>query len=739
MSDVRLAVDFGTSNTTAVLAQPAGPGRPLLFDGSEMLPSAVCVGPGTGLFVGPDAGLLVGRDALHAARSNPAGFEPHPKRRVDDETVLLRHSGRPVEVPVVEVFAAVLGRVAAEARRVAGELPAPVALTCPAGWGTPRRGVLLAAARRAGLIDPFLVVEPVAAAAFFVEVVGARLPVGGYAVVYDFGAGTFDATVVRRTADGFAVLATGGLAELGGLDLDAAIVDHLRRIHGDRTQPTAWRRLGRPESTDDRRSARAFWDDVRGAKEMLTRASATQVHVPHLDVDLPLTRDEFEQLARPIVDRTVDCVAGVLRTAGVPADQLAGLFLVGGSSRVPLVDTMLRERLGVMPVAVDQPELVVALGASLTTGPAGPTGPTGPAGPTGPTGSDATPIRAVAVEPTAVDLDGRAPARRWRPSVAVFAATLTLILAASIGTAWAVLADREPPGPDAGAAGPASSLLPVIDTGYATVHAIAFGPDGRSVATAGGNDHNARIWDAVTGELGVVLSGSSVVSAVAFSPDGTLLATDSTIWTVDTASQAHSLDSSHYWVSFNRDGTLLAVAGGYSVNEGVRLFDPATGELVRSLSEEYASGVAFSPDGTRVAAAAGYKGTLVLLDVATGDPVQAYTGGGGIPAFSPDGRFVASSGEAAVGLWEVDTARPVRSFETGGGEGHPVFSPDGRLLAAAGADLVVRLWNVDTATLVSEFPGHTDDVTGLAFSPDGRYLASGGADHTVRLWSVPVA
>ena len=83
----RLGVDFGTSTTVAVLAWPDGAVKPLVFDGSELLPSAVCLdGDGT---------LLVGRDAIHAARSKPEGFEPNPKRCVDDGAVLLSEVEEP--------------------------------------------------------------------------------------------------------------------------------------------------------------------------------------------------------------------------------------------------------------------------------------------------------------------------------------------------------------------------------------------------------------------------------------------------------------------------------------------------------------------------------------------------------------------------------------------------------------------------------------------------------------------
>ncbi|WP_327001730.1 Hsp70 family protein [Dactylosporangium sp. NBC_01737] len=146
-----LGVDFGTSTTVAVLAGPDGRPRPLLFDGAELLPSAVCADE--------DGNLLVGRDAVHAARAYPGGYEPHPKRSVDDGTLLL--GGR--EFPVVDVFAAVLRPVAAEAGRVAGGPVPGAVLTCPAGWGARRQAVLVGAAEAAGLPGPRVLAEPVAA------------------------------------------------------------------------------------------------------------------------------------------------------------------------------------------------------------------------------------------------------------------------------------------------------------------------------------------------------------------------------------------------------------------------------------------------------------------------------------------------------------------------------------------------------------------------------------------------
>src|SRR5262249_48801597 len=152
---------------------PDGRIRPLLFDGSPVLPSAVYAS---------DTGLATGRDAERSARIRPDAFEPNPKRRVDDGTVLL--GGR--ELRVVDLFAAVLRRVLAEAGRVAGGAPAGLVLTHPAAWGPPRCDVLVQAAARAGMPVPRLVPEPVAAAAYFVGPAGVPVPVGGCIAVYDF-------------------------------------------------------------------------------------------------------------------------------------------------------------------------------------------------------------------------------------------------------------------------------------------------------------------------------------------------------------------------------------------------------------------------------------------------------------------------------------------------------------------------------------------------------------------------
>ncbi|MEV4131957.1 Hsp70 family protein [Dactylosporangium sp. NPDC049742] len=354
----RLGIDFGTSNTVAVIHENDGRSRPVLFDGFPLLPSCVCLAL-------DGQGLLVGREAMHAARVHPERYEPHPKRRIDDGTVLLGDT----EHQVATLIAATLARVRAETVRTMGDEPGTVVITYPAAWGPRRRSVLLDAARLAGLGTPQLVPEPVAAAAFFVAATDAAVPVGSRVVVYDFGAGTFDASVVTRTATGWDVIASEGLDDAGGLDVDTAIVEYLSTVHST-AHPDEMRRLTSPQTVADRRANRNLWEDVRTAKEILSRSASTYIHVPLVEQDAPLGREQLERLARPVVDRTVALTRTVL-TSAEPARPLAGLFLVGGSSRMPLVATLLHQATGVAPTVLEQPELVVAEGSArplATTG-----------------------------------------------------------------------------------------------------------------------------------------------------------------------------------------------------------------------------------------------------------------------------------------------------------------------------------------------------------------------------------
>lgn len=356
-----LSVDLGTSNTVAVLAAHGRPPRLVEVEGSAAMPSAVFAAAGVAADGAEgDGRLVVGKEAERRARLDPARFEPNPKRRVDEGTLLL---GDRV-VAVTEAFAAVLGKVGEETtRQLGGARPDEVRLTHPAQWGPVRRNVLLSAARRAGLgANLILVPEPVAAAAHFASFPGRTLAPGQALAVYDLGAGTFDMAIVGATQNGFVVLAEAGLPDLGGLDVDQALLEHVGRQVSAR-DPGHWQRLLKPQSTADRRAQRALREDVRAAKEALSGHPQTEVPLPEPFGDVLVTRAELEILIRPNLLRSVEMLDATVRSAGLGRERLAGVYLVGGSSRIPLAATLISEQLRIVPTNLDQPETAVALGA----------------------------------------------------------------------------------------------------------------------------------------------------------------------------------------------------------------------------------------------------------------------------------------------------------------------------------------------------------------------------------------
>ncbi|WP_037314732.1 type VII secretion-associated protein [Amycolatopsis orientalis] len=370
---VRVAVDFGTSSTCVVASINGREPQVVVVDGQPLMSSAV--------YAAPDGTLFVGQEAERQAAVDPSRYEPNPKRRIDEGDLLLGDN----VLRVTDVVHAVLKRAVTEARRLAGDAEVELlVLTHPADWGATRTRLLRQAAGRLAR-QVALVPEPVAAAVYHaatfapaelnsertVEFSGRP---GDALAVLDLGGGTVDVSVVQRMpgspADrsspakraGFQVLATRGDPSFGGADVDQALLEHVGSLVSS-VDPPEWRKLVEGRELTDRRRRRVLRQDVRGAKETLSRHAYTDVPMPPPFADAHVTREDLERLIAGPLGRAVELTVAAIADSGLRPKQLTAIFLVGGSSRIPMVSRLVHERTGVVPTTLDQPETVVARGA----------------------------------------------------------------------------------------------------------------------------------------------------------------------------------------------------------------------------------------------------------------------------------------------------------------------------------------------------------------------------------------
>jgi len=356
----RLAVgiDLGTTHSLVAAVRSGSPEALRDETGAALLPSAV-------RYLA-DGGVVVGQTALAQQCADPLNTLVSIKRfmgrdRQDvtaeqaayelvDDSGMVRIRTVQGDVSPVEASARILAALRERAETALGDELVGAVITVPAYFDDAQRQATRDAARLAGINVLRLLNEPTAAAVAY----GLDQGVEGVVAVYDLGGGTFDISILRLSRGVFEVAATAGDTALGGDDFDLALAEH------------ALAEAGRDLAGLDRVARRMLLTAARRAREALTDApSATlAVDAPDLSLSVTVSRETFEVLAQPLIDRTLACVRRTLHDAGLSAGEIKGVVMVGGATRMPVVRRAVGEMFGTEPLTNLDPDQVVALGAA---------------------------------------------------------------------------------------------------------------------------------------------------------------------------------------------------------------------------------------------------------------------------------------------------------------------------------------------------------------------------------------
>lgn len=286
---------------------------------------------------------LMGRSAADVLQLG----EHLPYEFVESDTAMPYLRTAAGDLSPVQISADILKNLVSRAQaNLGGDLEGAV-ITVPAYFDDAQRQATKDAAQLAGVNVLRLLNEPTAAAVAY----GLDQQDKGVVAVYDLGGGTFDISILRLTQGVFEVLATGGDSALGGDDFDHALANWLmEQAAGQQFDPSSSRELLRL---------------ARAAKEQLTDQASVEVRIPGSEVTVTVTREQFDQLSQPLVAKTIRACKRALKDAGVALDEIQDVVMVGGSTRVPLVQSSVGQFFNREPHIDIDPDRVVAIGAAI--------------------------------------------------------------------------------------------------------------------------------------------------------------------------------------------------------------------------------------------------------------------------------------------------------------------------------------------------------------------------------------
>lgn len=342
-----LGIDLGT--TRCAVAYINTHGKPEIIpnlEGERITPSVISFEE--------DGTPIVGEEALNQAVIYPERVVRFIKREMGNPSYQYKLDGKEYMPEVLSAL--ILKKLKSDAEKRLGKDINKAVITVPAYFKDAQREATRQAADIAGLELIRILNEPTAAALAY----GLDKEENQTILVYDFGGGTFDVTIMAFNNHEFKVIATDGDHQLGGSDIDKILLDYLAEdfldVHG-------------VDLRDQPHTLQDLWDKAEVAKKDLTMRTSTKLALALGDktLSINLDRDDFNDLIEGLIDKTKQIMAKVIQDAKMDWSNIDKILLVGGSSRIPVVREMIQEVTGKEPVKDINPDECVALGAAIQT------------------------------------------------------------------------------------------------------------------------------------------------------------------------------------------------------------------------------------------------------------------------------------------------------------------------------------------------------------------------------------
>lgn len=342
-----VGIDLGTTfSAVAVIDEKGNPQIIPNQLGETTTPSVVLFGKGK---------PIIGSTAKKKSMADPNNYEAFVKRHMGEKTYAFTNKDGESFRPE-EISALILSRLKEDAEAYMGDSIEGAVITVPAYFADPQRQATKDAATAAGLKVLDMINEPTAAAIAF----GISKDISGEqtVMIYDFGGGTFDVSILKIDENNIQVLATNGDHKLGGYDIDKAIYDYVVEEASD-------------EGVDiesDVKAKQSLMIAAETAKKELSSADETDIciYVKGEEYETTITREQFEEdIADGILDTTLSIMCRAMEEANLTYSQIDKILLVGGSTRIPIIRKMLEEETGITPSNEVHPDEAVAIGAAF--------------------------------------------------------------------------------------------------------------------------------------------------------------------------------------------------------------------------------------------------------------------------------------------------------------------------------------------------------------------------------------